>query len=589
MLFVCRTSRAQIRFADAADRLDFAGQCGDGTLDANEECDDGNRDDADGCNAICGIDSDFDSIVNLVELDDADLATPPTDTDGDSIPDYQDDDSDDDTILDFDEAGDPDPFTDPVDTDGDLVPDFRDGDSDGDGIPDAVEAGDSDLVTPPVDTDRDGLPDFIDTDSDADTVPDASDNCRLIANPDQADSDNDGIGDACDEPTPPRAPVVEFGGGGGCSAGDGGSGLGALALLLFALLAVASRRRRAATVIAIALLRTGTANAQVTIDENIDIDHFVLSGDRAGILNVEWAAVPDHLQWELGLALSGVADPLVARVDGADQSLVSSRYSSTVVGSIGLFGWSQLTLSLPVIMSQSGDQATGVDSQAIDGAALGDLRIAPKLQLLRRARFGVNVALIPAFTVPTASNNRFAGSGGIAFAPQLAVSAVAANLRLSGNLGYLARKNRAFGGAEIGDELRATIGAGYRVGATPIEIDLSAMLALPAGGDGTRTDRTYAELLGGGSYRIDDQLSAFAGVGRGLTRGVGSPAWRALVGIRFSPRGAEQRAPAAPSSSFERVVVVPDEDGHVGAVEVDDGTSKTLLDTAYAFDRAARR
>jgi len=578
------TSQGQSDYLDyAVDNIHFSNQCGDGTQDANEECDDGNLDDADGCNAVCGIDSDFDSIVDLFELDDANLATPPTDTDGDTIPDYLDDDSDNDTIFDFDEAGDLDPFTDPVNTDGDLVPDFRDSDSDADGIPDAEEAGDHDPATPPVDTDLDGLPDFVDTDSDADSVPDATDNCRVMANPDQLDTDGDGIGDACDDPAPPPPkPVVVFGGGGGCAAGDSGAGTGGLVLLFLGVLVIAPRRRRAAVVVAIALLHTSTATAQVTVDENINIDHFVLSGDRAGILNVEWAAVPGHLQWDLGLALSDVVDPLVARVDGADQALIGSRYSSTLTGAIGLFGWSQLTLSLPIIMSQSGDQVTVLDNQALDGAALGDLRIAPKVQLLRRARYGVDVAVIPAFTVPTASSDRFAGEGSISFAPQLAISAAVANLRLSGNLGYLARSNRAFADAEVGDELTATVGAGYRVGATPIEVDVSAMLALAAAGAAAETNRTYVEILGGGSYWISDSLSAFAGVGRGLTRGIGSPAWRAMVGIRFSPRNAAGRARVAPTSSFERVVVVPNEDGSVGAVEVDDGTTKTLLDTPYA-------
>jgi hypothetical protein len=59
------------------------------------------------------------------------------DTDGDSIPDYQDTDADGDKVLDKVEAG-PNPKN-PVDSDGDKTPDFQDKDSDNDGIDDGAE------------------------------------------------------------------------------------------------------------------------------------------------------------------------------------------------------------------------------------------------------------------------------------------------------------------------------------------------------------------------------------------------------------------------------------------------------------------
>ncbi len=92
----------------------------------------------------------------------------------------------------------------PQDTDGDGIPDSQDNcptvknpdqtDTNGNGVGDACD-------TPPLDNDHDGIPDSTDSDDDNDGVPDARDNCPLVANPDQADDDRDGIGNACD-PTP---------------------------------------------------------------------------------------------------------------------------------------------------------------------------------------------------------------------------------------------------------------------------------------------------------------------------------------------------------------------------------------------------
>ena len=151
-----------------------------------------------------------------------------TDTDGDGVPDAEDNcpttvntdqaDSDGDGIGDAcEEDGEP-------DSDGDGVPDSRDNcpeipngdqadadnngvgdaceptenDRDGDGVADA-EDNCPDVVNPrQEDRDNDGVGDACD-DGDGDGVVDALDNCPDISNPDQLDSDGDGLGDACDD------------------------------------------------------------------------------------------------------------------------------------------------------------------------------------------------------------------------------------------------------------------------------------------------------------------------------------------------------------------------------------------------------
>ena len=74
-------------------------------------------------------------------------------------------------------------------------------DTDGDGIPDTQDNCPAIANPGQQDNDNDGLGDRCDPDDDNDLVPDVSDNCPLIANSLQQDSDGDGIGDACDPNT----------------------------------------------------------------------------------------------------------------------------------------------------------------------------------------------------------------------------------------------------------------------------------------------------------------------------------------------------------------------------------------------------
>ena len=167
---------------------------GDGLTDAEEgRADTGSVDtDGDSIPDYEDDDSDGDGIPDAVESQPRTDAGAPSDIDGDGTPDHRDTDSDDDGIPDSVEAG-ADPTT-PVDTDGDGYADFRDGDSDGDGITDLVEGS--------VDTDGDGTPDFRDLDSDGDSLADELERT--------ADWDGDGIANHIDPRNEGGVPAVDF-------------------------------------------------------------------------------------------------------------------------------------------------------------------------------------------------------------------------------------------------------------------------------------------------------------------------------------------------------------------------------------------
>ena len=121
------------------------------------------------------------------------IAPPVVDSDGDGVPDGQDNCP---TVSNPNQA---DKDNDGI---GDACDSTDDTDSDGDGIPDTTDNCPNVSNANQADKDNDGIGDACDstddTDSDGDGIPDTTDNCPNVSNANQADKDNDGIGDACD-------------------------------------------------------------------------------------------------------------------------------------------------------------------------------------------------------------------------------------------------------------------------------------------------------------------------------------------------------------------------------------------------------
>ncbi|WP_452225652.1 choice-of-anchor B family protein [Lacinutrix chionoecetis] len=120
------------------------------------------------------------------------------DLDGNGVGDACDPDGDGDGVIDgLDNC----PFfanPDQADADNNGIGDACEQDEDNDGIPDDFDNCVSISNTDQIDTDGDGIGDVCDSDIDGDGIPNDVDNCPLLENPDQADSNNNGIGDVCD-------------------------------------------------------------------------------------------------------------------------------------------------------------------------------------------------------------------------------------------------------------------------------------------------------------------------------------------------------------------------------------------------------
>jgi outer membrane protein OmpA-like peptidoglycan-associated protein len=347
-----------------------------------------------------------------------------------------------------------------------------------------------------------------------------------------------------------------IGGSNGCSAGPGAAGTGwALLLGLLALGLHGRKRSRAAgravvhtvTTLLVAAAITGVASAPASaqITGEFTLERFRISLDREGVLDSEWGRTLGHMRWDLGLWLGLANDPLVVvqRMDGGDYerigSLVSQRVGGNLVGTIGFLSWGQLGAEVPLILSQ--DQDIGMSPVGTGGSissfGLGDIRLVPKARLLRSDAHYVDLAIIPAITLPTGTSDEYFGEGGLTFAPEIALSRAFGATRLATNLGYRMRESKTIGDLTVDDEIFWRIGAGYRfadAGGPPFELDLSLTTAARASDFLDAPNNNHMELLGAVQYLFSKPLLGFVAGGYGLNEGFGTPDWRVLIGARFA-------------------------------------------------------
>ncbi|MEM6958778.1 MAG: OmpA family protein, partial [Myxococcota bacterium] len=539
--------------------------------------------DGDGQNDADDLDSDNDGILDADEAGDADRSTPPIDSDADGVPNFRDDDSDDDGV--------PDQAESIRDLDGDEQPDYADPDSDGDGFNDGVDVCPELELRDQSDLDGDGEGDACDDDLDGDAIVNDEDNCLLVANADQADRDGDGLGDACEI-------IDENGDGfddrlvarGGCSTTSSSAPMAMLLFLGFVLF-----RRRAALVVMLAVgaLSTGAVStARAQEPDTFSTERLRYAIDRNGIAGVESGAVPAHLDVQGLVYFAYADDSLVARGvldDGANErALVENRFSGGVGIALPLFDRFALALQMPFVLSQDRPSDGQGFRTPLDGldAGLGDLRIVPKVQILDAARFGIDLAFMPAIRIPLGGARDYLREDDLVFEPEIAVSGQAGKFRMAANLAYRLRGEEQGLNLQVDDEVVARVGMALRFsegGGVPLEIGASILLAFDADNPFGSANQTSTEVQGIVTWDAHPYFSLFGLAGVGASDGWGTPDWRASIGIRA---GVLQGEPDPCAGQEEDVDGFEDDDGcpdldndEDGIEDDDDGCPMEAEDT----------
>lgn len=285
------------------------------------------------------------------------------------------------------------------------------------------------------------------------------------------------------------------------------------------------------------------------------------------------------------LALHYAWRPLVYVIDtpversGEVVRLVSDVLQANAIARVA-FDRVRLAVDVPIYLYQAGDLTT-------NGAGLGDLAFDGRVTVLDTDDAPLGLGFHARVSVPSSTVDAPLGSSGLG--GELWASAthhVGERITLAGNLGVAVSPRQDLQNVLIDDALVFRAGGAYLLSPEGgISVDLAGQTGLSGPGVSAGTP---VEGLLGGWVQASQNVAIRAGVGRGLTSGVGAPLLRTVAMVAFQPRPATDRDLDGVVDRYDQCPDEPeDADGYQdedGCPELDDDADG-ILDVADSCPR----
>lgn len=288
-----------------------------------------------------------------------------------------------------------------------------------------------------------------------------------------------------------------------------------------------------------AWLGISTARAE-TPGGGIALDQLDPAPAGDAFFGVPSPSVGGHLVPRAFLMFDYAARPLSLSTGGASRAIVSGQGFLHLNASFAVFDRLLVSALLPIAVVQSGESPTvdGIAFTSPTSAQVGDLRLGARVRVFGEDGTPFQASVGAQLHVPTGSAGGYTGDGAVRVAPQLAVGGRVSLLQWTASLGTMIRGS--------GNPSMLTYGAGVSVSllgdklqvgpevfaATPLQqgyIEFSNNRSIVWGGG------SNAELLIGARLRLFRSLVVGAAAGPGLSSAIGTPVFRAVGMIGWSP------------------------------------------------------
>ncbi|MCA9519846.1 MAG: OmpA family protein [Myxococcales bacterium] len=288
---------------------------------------------------------------------------------------------------------------------------------------------------------------------------------------------------------------------------------------------------RALTVIVVLVGLTGRGMAK----DNLNTQTFRPSVNGKGMATNESGEILGHLQWTVMLILNYANKPvsLFDRSTNKERSaLIANRLGGDLAFAIGLFGWVELGLDVPATIVQEGFELDNVNAGIRRFWLLGDIRLMPKVALLRRTSNGLALNAQLDVTFPTADPRTATGDNMVLFNPKINFSydgAIYASL----NVGAVIRKSKTIRNVTSDHELMLNAALGYTFRRIHFTLFTEVYATSPFARLFKEKEESPVEWDAGLKWEKGG-VQLIAGGGLGLVRGIGSPAMRFFAGVRYT-------------------------------------------------------
>lgn len=310
-----------------------------------------------------------------------------------------------------------------------------------------------------------------------------------------------------------------------------------------------SRLTRSGIVITV-LLATG-AFAQTPIP-GFDLERFTLNPGSRETLTLSTADLLDARRLKVTLAGHYAHEPLVFTVDDVRVgALVGARVTAHLAAAYGIFDWLEAGLQLPIVAFQSGDDLSAQGLARVTSTALGAPLLQGRVAFLRQDRGRpLDLGLTLGLTLPLGSSLALTKDPGLglAFLPRLGAGYSFGPVRLGAEVGATVRGDAVLSPTStvIADEVGSQFTFGVTASTTRALHVVRGELGVRGLVPFTRSSASVEVLAGvRAAFLADEQLEVFALGGPGLGHAPGTPAFRVLAGVAWTPSFASKPASAA--------------------------------------------
>lgn len=252
----------------------------------------------------------------------------------------------------------------------------------------------------------------------------------------------------------------------------------------------------------------------------------------------------------VGVVTDYARRPLVLYgVDGSTRAaLVRDQLVVHPGASVNLWSRARLAFDMPIAAFQDGDAGTanGVTYPAGNTASAGDLRLGADVRLVGRYGEPFTIAAGTQLFVPTGKESTYT-SDGARLLPRVQASGTLGAFTYALGGGFLFHANRdSFGAYPRGNEVTFDAALGVRVLGDRLLLgpELFGGTVVSGASAPLGTHQTPIEALFDVRGKITEEWRVAVGGGPGLTRGLGEPAFRALVAFEWTPVPHETSRPA---------------------------------------------